>query len=69
MGTGVLTRTLLGNRDIFFRFLENSGTSQFISGEQGNRYPLRGPQGLNQVGKLGHYVYLQISLYNSLLVM
>ena len=36
------TKTILGNREhkkTNFRFLENMGTSQFISGEQGNRYP------------------------------
>ena len=41
------TKTILGNRahkKTNFRFLGNRGTSQFISGEQGNRYPLGGPQ-------------------------
>ena len=36
------TKTILGNREhkkITFRFWGNWGTSQFISGEQGNRYP------------------------------
>ena len=36
------TKTILGNREhkkTNFRFLGNSGTSHFISGEQGNRYP------------------------------
>ena len=36
------TKTILGNREhkkTNFRFLGNRGTSQFISGEQGNRYP------------------------------
>ena len=40
------TKTILGNREhkkTNFRFLGNRGTSQFISGEQGNRYPLGGP--------------------------
>ena len=35
-------KTILGNREhkkTNFRFLGNRGTSQFISGEQGNRYP------------------------------
>ena len=39
------TKTILGNREhkkTNFRFLGNRGTSQFISGEQGNRYPLGG---------------------------
>ena len=34
--------TILGNREhkkTNFRFLGNRGTSQFISGEQGSRYP------------------------------
>ena len=30
--TGTISKT-------YFRFLRNRGTSQFISGEQGNRYP------------------------------
>ena len=37
------TKTILGNREhkkTNFPFLGNRGTSQFISGEQGNRYPL-----------------------------
>ena len=37
------TKTTLGNREhqkTNFRILGNRGTSQFISGEQGNRYPL-----------------------------
>ena len=41
------TKTILGNMEhkkTNFRFLGNRGTSQFISGEQGNRYPLGGPQ-------------------------
>ena len=44
------TKTILGNREhkkTNFRFLGNRGTSQFISGEQGNWYPpppLGGPQ-------------------------
>ena len=36
------TKTILGNREhkkTNFRFLGNMGTSQFISGEQGNKYP------------------------------
>ena len=36
------TKTILGNREhkkTNFPFLRNRGTSQFISGEQGNRYP------------------------------
>ena len=36
------TKTILGNmkhKKTNFRFLGNRGTSQFISGEQGNRYP------------------------------
>ena len=36
------TKTILGNREhkkTNFRFLGNRGTSQFISGEQGNMYP------------------------------
>ena len=36
------TKTILGNMEhkkTNFRFLGNRGTSQFISGEQGNRYP------------------------------
>ena len=36
------TKTILGNREhkkTNFRFLGNRGTSQFILGEQGNRYP------------------------------
>ena len=36
------TKTILGNREhkkTNFRFLGNRGTSQFISGDQGNRYP------------------------------
>ena len=36
------TKTILGNREhkkTNFRFLGNMGTNQFISGEQGNRYP------------------------------
>ena len=36
------TKTILKNREYKetnFRFLGNRGTSQFISGEQGNRYP------------------------------
>ena len=36
------TKTILGNREhkkITFQFWGNWGTSQFISGEQGNRYP------------------------------
>ena len=36
------TKTILGNREhkkTNFRFFGNRGTSQFISGEQGNRYP------------------------------
>ena len=40
------TKTILGNREhkkTNFRFLGNRGTIQFISGEQGNRYPLGGP--------------------------
>ena len=42
------TKTILGNREhkkTNFRFLGNRGTSHFISGEQGNRYPhpLGGP--------------------------
>ena len=40
------TKTILENREhkkTNFRFLGNRGTSQFISGEQGNRYPLGGP--------------------------
>ena len=40
------TKTILGNRahkKINFRFFGNRGTSQFISGEQRNRYPLGGP--------------------------
>ena len=42
------TKTILGNREhkkTNFRFLGNRGTSQFILGEQGNRYPppLGGP--------------------------
>ena len=40
------TKTILGSREhkkTHFRFLGNRGTSQFISGEQGNRYPLGGP--------------------------
>ena len=40
------TKTILGNRDNIrkqiFRYLGNRGTIQFISGEQGNRYPLGG---------------------------
>ena len=33
-------KTILGNiRKQIFVFLGNRGTSQFISGEQGNRYP------------------------------
>ena len=41
------TMTILGNMDhkkTNFRFLGNRGTSQFISGEQGNGYPTGGPQ-------------------------
>ena len=44
------TKTILGNgehKQTTFRFLGNRGTSQFISGEQGNRYPpppLGGPR-------------------------
>ena len=41
------TKTILGIREhkkTNFRFLGNRGTSQFISGEQGNRYPLGGSQ-------------------------
>ena len=34
------TKTILGNIKQIFHF---GGTSQFISGEQGNRYPLGGP--------------------------
>ena len=40
------TKTILGNREhkkTNFRFWGKRGTSQFISGEQGNRYPLGGP--------------------------
>ena len=42
------TKTILGNREhkkTNFRFLGNRGTSQFISGEQGNMnpHPLGGP--------------------------
>ena len=40
------TKTILGNREhkkTNFRFWGNRETSQFISGEQGNRYPLGGP--------------------------
>ena len=40
------TKTILGNREhkkTNFQFLGNRGTSQFISREQGNRYPLGGP--------------------------
>ena len=36
------TKTILGNREhkkAIFRFLGNRGTSEFLSGEQGNRYP------------------------------
>ena len=36
------TKTIFGNRKhkkTHFRFLGNMGTSQFISGEQGNKYP------------------------------
>ena len=39
------TKTILGNREhkkTKFRFLGNRVTSQFISGKQGNRYPLGG---------------------------
>ena len=42
------TKTILGNRahkKTNFRFLRNRGTSQFISGEQGNRYPPPPPPG------------------------
>ena len=42
------TKTILGNREhkkTNFRFLGNRGTSQFISGEQGNRYPPPPPPG------------------------
>ena len=45
------TKTILGNREhkkTKFRFLGNRGTSQFISGEQGNRYPLGRPQNRNK---------------------
>ena len=38
------TKTIFGNREhkkTNFRFLGKRGTSQFISGEQGNRYPPR----------------------------
>ena len=42
------TKTILGNREhkktAHFQFFGNMGTSQFISGEQGTRYPLGGPQ-------------------------
>ena len=41
------TKTILGNREhkkTNFRFLGNRGTSQFISGEQGNRYPPPPPE-------------------------
>ena len=40
------TKTILGNREhkkTNFQFLGNRGTSQFISGEQGDRNPLGGP--------------------------
>ena len=40
------TKTILGNREhkkTNFRFLGNRGTSQFISEEQWNRYPLGVP--------------------------
>ena len=40
------TKTILGNREdkkTNFRFLGNRGTSKFLSGEQGDRYPLGGP--------------------------
>ena len=40
------TKTILGNREdkkTNFRVLGNRETSQFITGEQGNRYPLGGP--------------------------
>ena len=36
------TNTILGNREhkkTHFQFWGNMGTSQFISGERGNRYP------------------------------
>ena len=40
------TKTLLGSREhkkTNFRFWGNRGTSQFISGEEGNRWPPEGP--------------------------
>ena len=43
------TKTILGNREhkkTNFPFLRNRGTSQFISGEQGNRYPPPPREGL-----------------------
>ena len=44
------TETALGNREhkkTNFQFLGNRGTSQFISGEQGNRYPLGTPHNMH----------------------
>ena len=40
------TKVVLGNREhkkANFRYMGNRGSSHFISGEQGKRYPLGGP--------------------------
>ena len=54
------TKTILGNREhkkTNFRILGNRGTSQFISGEQGNRYP-PGRASLKEGGRTTDYTGL-----------
>ena len=65
------TKTILGNREhkkTNFRFWGNRGTSQFISGEQGNRYPpLGGPHLLSDFNycrfKDAFIIIMTIGLY------
>ena len=62
------TKTILGNREhkkTNFRFLGNWGTSQFISGEQGNRNPLGGPQDrLYSLLSLFEYVFYSYDAFS-----
>ena len=54
------TKTILGNREhkkTNFRFLGNRGTSQFISGEQGNRYPPPPWEGLFTKNALTNFIF------------
>ena len=57
-GTGG-TKTILGEQKTNLRFLVNKGISQFISGEQGNKYHVQVHHVFRSVDIIGHFAHFE----------